>query len=155
MKNKGILKVIVVLALLVALAGTAFLARRLYYRQKAKENARWEFKAEMKLTREMSAEEMDTLLAEFNEVLDDEEVLLPVVEELDLIATWEVASEGEAVELARQASGFQASGKQDAILFVVSDKDQEMAGMLAERIGAAFDRELKRKQAPPSMPGSP
>lgn len=153
MKNKGILG-IVALLLIVAVAGTAFVARRLYYRHKAQKEQRWEFKAEMALTRELPPDQMEGLLKSFNEILDDDEVLLNVVEDLDLVSRWEVTSEGEAIELARQASNFSDSGKPGSILFIVSDRDKELAGMLADRIGASFDRELNRRrfQSPPGEP---
>ena len=127
-----------------------------YKRHQAKKLEKWEFKAELNIKQDLSEEQLAKMLADYNVKLDKEEVLRPVVEDLRMAAFWGMPNDGAAIEMMRQASEFRSGEREGTIIFVVSDKDKEMAGRMASAIGEKFDDYLRRERfdlpVPPPMP---
>ena len=134
------------MALFLCLALVAFLGRRMYYKIQAQKNQRWEFTATLLLNREMNEEEMVILLKNYNDKIDEDEVLRPVVDDLGLTELWGLPSDGDTIEMMRQYSGFRRGDDLKSVFFYVSDKDKDLAGKLATRIGEQFDSYLRRER---------
>jgi hypothetical protein len=145
--------------LVVFLAGSSYVGYRLWKRQKnramAAEMQRWEMKTELQLNSVLNEEDLTRYLESENLKLDRYEVLRPVVDELDLVATWGVADVDEAMERLKTSSEMRAGDGPGTILFVVSDKDKEMTGKLAQSIGRSYKALLLREKlrAPTPPPG--
>lgn len=143
--------------LVVFLAGSGFVGYKLWKRQKnralAAEMQRWEVKSVRQLSGEPSQEELAKYLEGENEKLDRYEVLRPVIEELDLITFWGVASADEAMEKLKACAEIRAGDLSTEVVFVVSDKDKEMTGKLAEAINRSYEAmRLRDSLRLPPMP---
>lgn len=133
--------------LVVFLAGTSFVAYKLYMRQKTRAEAqRWEMTSVMKINRELSSDELERYLLVENEKLDRYEVLRPIVDELDLVTFWNLSSVDEALEKLKASAELRPGDEPGTIVFVASDKDKEMTGKLGEAIGKAYKAALLQEQ---------
>lgn len=140
--------------LVVFLAGSSFVAYKLYKRQKNRaEMQRWEVKSVLRINRELSAEDLDTYLMAENEKLDRYEVLRPVVDELDLVQFWGVADSDEALERLKACAELRPGDEPGTIVFVAWDKDKEMTGKLGEAISKSYKAALLQEQL--RMPAPP
>lgn len=145
--------------LVMFLAGSSYVAYRLWKRQKnralAAEMQRWELTSAMRLNAPLEGADLDKYVEIENAKLDRYEVLRPVVDELDLITFWGVADADEAMEQLKECSEFRAGDEPGLMLFVVSDKEKEMATKLAQEISEAYRSMVMRDRLlpPPPPPG--
>ena len=142
--------------LAVFIAGSSFVGYKLWKRQKTRaELQRWEVKSVMQTSADISDAQLAELLKLENEKLDRFEVLRPVIDELDLVAFWGVANADEAMVKIKESSEFRVGDEPGTIFFVVSDKDKDMAGKLAQAIGRSHQAMMTRDKLmpPPPPPG--
>jgi hypothetical protein len=119
------------------------------YRQyKRKRDQLWEASGSLPLARPLGDVEMKKFLEEENKVLDKEEILLPVVRQLGLVAAFHVANEAEAVARLRERSEVR-KGSSAVVVLVFRDRDRDLAARVSRSLGDAFVRaHNKRPDAP-------
>jgi len=95
----------------------------------------------------------DEQLAAENLLLDGGDVLMPVVRDLQLAATWKMAGEWAAIEKLAENSELRRGDNEFVLILAVRDSDKDLAGRIIEPLGRGYV-EFKQKQvsAPGSMP---
>ena len=134
-------------------AGAGYLLYRRHQGRKwMQENQRWEARAELPLQQAVSDEELQSLLVKENERLDRYEVLRPVIDELDLVTFWKVSGPEEALSQLKDSSEFRAGEGGGSVVFVATDRDQDMAGRLREAVLKSYQAMVMREAMLPPMP---
>ena len=124
--------------------------RRAVWAYRAYRNPVYEARLQFNLKHALNDEQ----LAAENLLLDGGDILMPVVRDLQLSATWQVAGEWAAIERLAQNSELRRGDNEFMLILAVRDTDKDLAGKIIEPLGRGYV-EFKQKQASAagSMPG--
>ncbi len=131
-----------VLALM--LLGSGAIGYKLYRRAQAKKLMQWEGKMVLATPEGMPVEKLAEWAGEMDARMDRDEVVRPVVEELQLVSRWQLPDEPAAMERLKTSTRIIVENNQ--IVFAVRDKDKELITGLQKSLGQSYDRVVKAEQ---------
>ncbi len=143
MNRKWVYALVVVCLLGVLGAGSL----RVYRHYKGKRDQMWEATGSLPLIRPLDDEEMKKFLADENKMLGGDEILLPVVRQLGLVAAFHVGGETEAVKRLREHCEVRKGGPA-VVLLIFRDHDRDLAAKVGKCLEDVYIR--AHKKAPDS-----
>ncbi|GAA5481751.1 hypothetical protein [Haloferula sargassicola] len=130
--------------LAVMVLGAGAVGYKVYKRMQAKKMMQWEGKMALNAPEQLTDEQLVEWAAEMDKRMDREGVVKPVIEELNLVATWQVPDEAAAMD--RLKSSTKIVVEDGKLIFSVRDRDKDLIPQLQKSLGQSYDRALKAER---------
>lgn len=133
-----------VAVLLIMVGGAGFVSYKLYKRMQAKKMRQWEGKMMLAVPDTLSTEEKEKIAGEMDARLDQDDVVLPVVEGMQLVSVWNLTDTAAAAKRVKEST--RVVVEDGKVVFAVRDRDKELVGKLQKEIGQSYDRVVREQQ---------